>query len=60
MGLKMEAICLRGVPFDFNAQEDLAEILRVVLDQLRGISLAASHLICKSQFPVMPAFVPLC
>ena len=60
MGLKMEAIHIRGVPFDFNAQEDLVEILQVVLDELRGISSAASHLICKSQFLVMPAFVPLC
>ena len=60
MGLKMEAIHIRGVPFDFNAQEDLAEILQVVLDELRGISLAASHLICKSKFLVMPAFVLLC
>ena len=37
----------------------MAEILQVVLDELKGISLAASHLICKSQFLAIPAFVPL-
>ena len=52
-----------GVPFDFNTQQDVVEILQVVLDEVKGISLAASHLILthkKSQFLVIPAFVPLC
>ena len=31
--------------FDFNSQQDLAEILHVVLDELKGVSLAASSLI---------------
>ena len=36
--------------FDFNSQQDLAEILQVVLDELKGVSLAASSLISKAQF----------
>ena len=44
-GLKRKLSNLRGVPFDFNTQQDLAEILQVVLDELKGVSLAASQLI---------------
>ena len=33
--------------FDFNSQQ---EILEVVLDELKGVSLAASSLISKAQF----------
>ena len=40
---------LRGVPFDFNTQQDVAEILQVVLDELKGVSLAASQLISNTQ-----------
>ena len=40
--LKCELSNLRGVPFDFNTQQDKAEILPVVLDELKGVSLAAS------------------
>ena len=41
---------IRGVPFDFNTQQqDVVEILQVVLDELKGISKAASHLICNTQ-----------
>ena len=61
--LKRKLSKLRGVPFDFNTQQDVAEILQVVLDELKGISIAASHLICntqKVQFLVIPAFVHLC
>ena len=61
--LKRKLSKLRGVPFDFNTQQDVAEILQVVLDGLKGISIAASHLICntqKIQFLVIPAFVHLC
>ena len=59
--LKCKLSIIRGVPFDFNTQQDVAEILQAVLDELKGLSLA-SHLICntqKSQFLVIPAFVPL-
>ena len=44
--LKHKLSNLRGVPFDFNTQQDLAEILQVVLDEL---SLAASQLISNTQ-----------
>ena len=37
-----------GVPFNFNTQQDVAEILLVNLDELKGISIAASHLICNT------------
>ena len=40
---------LKGVPFDFNNQQDVAEILQVVLDELKGVSLAASQLISNTQ-----------
>ena len=43
--LKSKLSSIRGVPFDFNTQQDVAEILQVVLDELGGVSLAASHLI---------------
>ena len=44
-GLKPKLCNLRGVPFDFNTQQDVAEILQVVLDELKGVSLAVSQLI---------------
>ena len=47
-GLKRKLSNLRGVPFDFNTQQDLAEILQVVLDELKGVSLAASQLISNT------------
>ena len=37
------------MPFDFNTQQDVAEILQVVLDELKGVSLAASQLISNTQ-----------
>ena len=43
--LKRKLSNLRGVPFDFNTQQDVAEILQVVLDELKGVSLAVSQLI---------------
>ena len=45
LALKRKLSNLRGVPFDFNTQQDVAEILQVVLDELNGVSLAASQLI---------------
>ena len=43
--LKRKLSHLRGVPFDFNTQQDVAEILQVVLDEIKGVPLAASQLI---------------
>ena len=43
--LKRKLSIIRGVPFDFNTQQDV----QVVLDEVEGISLAASHLICNTQ-----------
>ena len=47
--LKRKLSNLRGVPFDSNTQQDVAEILQVVLDELKGISVAASQLISTTQ-----------
>ena len=47
--LKRKLSNLRGVPFDFNTQQDVAEILQVVLDELKCASLAASQLISNTQ-----------
>ena len=38
-----------GCPLDFNTQEDVAEILQVVLDELKGLSVGASDLISNTQ-----------
>ena len=47
--LKCKLSIIRGVPFDFNTQQDVAEIMQVVLDEVKGISLAASYLIFNTQ-----------
>ena len=39
---------MRVTPFDFNSQQDVAEILQVVLDELKGVSLAASSFISNT------------
>ena len=36
-------------PFDFNTQQDVAEILQVVLDEVKGLSVAACDLISNTQ-----------
>ena len=53
--LKHKLSNIRGVPFEFNTQQDVAEILK-------GVSLAASHLISntKKQFLAITTFFPLC
>ena len=38
----------RVTPFEFNFQQDVAEILQIVLDELKGVSLAASTLISNT------------
>ena len=45
----MKTCNIRGVPFDFNTQQDVAEILQVVLNELKRVPLAASHLISNTQ-----------
>ena len=40
--LKHKLSNLRGVPLGFNTQQDAAEILQVVSDELKGVSVAAS------------------
>ena len=47
--LKRKLSIIRGVPFNFNTQQDVAEILQVVLDELNGISIASSYLTCNTQ-----------
>ena len=36
-------------PFDFNSKKDVAEILQIVLDELKRLSLAPSSLISNTQ-----------
>ena len=43
--LKHKLSIIRGAPFDFNTQQDVTEILQVVLNEVKGIPIAASHLI---------------
>ena len=61
--LKHKLSNLRRWPFDFNTKQDVPVILQVVLDELKGVSLAASQLICSTQkitvSCVITAFVPL-
>ena len=40
---------MRVAPFDFNSQQDVAEVLQVVLDELTGVSLEVSSLISNVQ-----------
>ena len=47
--LKRKLSIIRGVPFDFNTQQDVPKILQVVLDELKFISIAASNLICNTK-----------
>ena len=47
--LKRKLSIIRGVSFNFNTQQDMAEILQVVLDELKSISIGAGHLICNTK-----------
>ena len=49
MGLKTQLLNLTEVPFRFNTQQDVVEILQVVLDELKGVSLASSQLISNTR-----------
>ena len=47
--LKRKLSNLRVATFDFNTQQDVTEVLQVVLDELKGVSLAARQLIHNTQ-----------
>ena len=47
MGLKTET-SIKGKPFDFNTQPDVAEMLQINLDELKSVSLARSLLISNA------------
>ena len=51
--LKCKLSNLRGVPFNFNTEQDVGEILQVVLHELKGVSLAANQLISNTQIITM-------
>ena len=38
----------RHAPFNFNSQQDAAEVLQLVIDELKGTSVAVSHLISNT------------
>ena len=46
--LKRNLSSTRVARFNFNSQQDVAEILQVVIDELKGVSLAASSLISNT------------
>ena len=46
--LKRSLSSKRVTPFYFNSQQDVAETLQLVLDELKGVSLAASSLISNT------------
>ena len=50
----------RVIPFDFNSQQDVAEIWQVVLDEIKGVSLAASSLISNTLRTTVPCNACLC
>ena len=47
--LKRNFSSTRVAPFDFNSQQDVAEILQIILDELKEVSLAASNFISNTQ-----------
>ena len=49
MGFKMQAIQHKRSTFDFNTQQDVAEILQIILDKLKGVSLAGIHLLYNTE-----------
>ena len=58
--LKRNLSSMRVAPFDFNSQQNVAEILQVVLDELKGVSLAASSLISDTQTTIVSRNNSLC
>ena len=60
MGVKEDLSNARIATFDFNSLQDVAEILQVVLDELKGTSLAASSLISNTQKTTVYCNICLC
>ena len=58
--LKRNLSNTRVEPFDFNSQQNLAEILEVVLDKPKGVSLAESSLISNTQRTTVSCNTCLC
>ena len=58
--LKRNFSSTRVATFDFNSQQDVADILQVVLDELKGVSLAASSLISNTQRTTVSCNTRLC
>ena len=46
--LKRKLSIIRVI-FNFNTQQDVEEILQVVLDELKDISIAGRHLVCNTK-----------
>ena len=46
--LKLKISSTRSAPFDFNSQQDAAEILQVVFDELKGSSIRADDLLSNT------------
>ena len=46
--LKCKISSTRSAPFDFNSQQDVAEILEVVFDELKGTSVRADDLLSNT------------
>ena len=60
--LKHKLPYLRGVPWGvhYNAQQDVAQILQVVLDELKCVPLAAIHLISNTQKIAVSSYTWFC
>ena len=58
--LKCNLPSMRVRSFDFNSQQDVAQILQVVLDELNGMSLAASSLISNTRRTTVSCNTCLC
>ena len=58
--LKCSLSSTRVTPFGFTSQQDVAEILQVVLDELKGVSLAASSLISNTLRTIISCNTCLC
>ena len=58
--LKCDLSSTRVAPFDFNSQQDVAEILQVVLNDLKVVPLAASSLISNTQRTTVSCNTCLC
>lgn len=48
--IKCKLSNIKEVPFDFDNQQDVTKVLQVVLNEIKGVPLAASHLLSNTQF----------